>query len=366
MNGQEATGCRVLLVCDWFLKYVGPFAEALRRAGIPVAVAIRDHAHEFGGDRAERSRVVEGMRAAGVEVIELPGRGSSLLRALPALARVRRWRADVVHAQSEIHDPRLLAAVRGLPLALMIHDPRPHLGSARRPLRLRLWQWLWVSRANLLLVHSEALAPVVGARKPVRALPHGASVRRAPAAAPSRPTVVLFGRLEYYKGVRVLLAAMDLVWEARPETLLVIAGQGPELEVVPRDPRIEVVAGYVPEADVERLMERASLVVLPYLEASQSGVGVQAIGRGIPIVVTDVGGLPDLALDSTFVVPAGDAAALARALLRHLDHAVAIRERTLAQARDLVGWDCVAHKALRIYDELVRIRASGRSAVEGP
>ena len=344
---------RVLLLCDWFLKYVGPFAEALRRAGVSVAVVIRDHAYEFGGDQAERRRVVDSMIAAGVEVIELPGRGTSFLRAVPALRRARRWRADVAHAQSEIHDPRMLGLVAGMPLALMVHDPSPHLGAARRPLRLRTWQFLWQRRANYLLVHSAGLASALDTSKPVRILPHGAEVWSEPMPAPARSTIVLFGRLEYYKGVRVLLAAMELVWEQRPETLLVVAGQGPELSVVPSDPRIDVVRGYVPEADVDRVLGRASVVVLPYLEASQSGVGVQAIGRGIPVVVTNVGGLPELALDESFVVPAGDAGALAQALLRHLDHPPALRERVLAHARAEVGWDCVAERAVRIYDELV-------------
>jgi glycosyltransferase involved in cell wall biosynthesis len=340
-------------VCDWFLKYVGPFAEALRRAGVSVAVVIRDHAYEFGGDHAERRRVVDSMIAAGVEVIELPGRGTSLFRAVPALRRARRWRADVAHAQSEIHDPRMLAVVAGMPLALTVHDPNPHLGAARRPLRLRVWQFLWLRRADFLLVHSAALGSALDTSKPVRIIPHGTAVQSQPMVAPTRPTIVLFGRLEYYKGVRVLLAAMELVWEQRPETLLVVAGQGPELSVLPSDPRIDVVPGYVPEADVDRILGRASLIALPYLEASQSGVGVQAIGRGIPVVVTDVGGLPELALDESFVVPAGDAGALAEALLRHLDHPPALRERVLAHARAEVGWDCVAERAVRIYDELV-------------
>jgi glycosyltransferase involved in cell wall biosynthesis len=352
---------RVLLLCDWFLKYVGPFAEALRRAGVPVAVVIRDHAYEFGGDQAERKRVVDSMIRAGVEVIEFPGRATSLLRAVPALRRARRWRADVAHAQSEIHDPRMLAVVARMPLALMVHDPSPHLGAARRPLRLRIWQFLWLRRADYLLVHSATLGATLDAsKKPVRVIPHGAEVWSEPMPAPAGPTIVLFGRLEYYKGVRVLLAAMELVWEQRPEVLLVVAGQGPELAVVPSDPRIDVVPGYVPEAGVDEIFARASVVVLPYLEASQSGVGVQAIGRGIPVVVTDVGGLPEIALDESFVIPAGDAGALAQALLRHLDHPPALREAVLAHARAEVGWDCVAERAVRIYDELVGARGSGR------
>jgi glycosyltransferase involved in cell wall biosynthesis len=296
------------------------------------------------------------MRSSGVEVIEIGGRASSVARAAAPLARVRRWNADVIHAQSEIHDPRLLAATGRKPLALMVHDPRPHLGAARRPLRLRLWKQLWERRADYLLVHSRALAAELGPQKPVRVLAHGAEVRDEALPAPSTPAVLLFGRLEYYKGVRVLVRAMQTVWASRPDTLLLVAGAGSELAAVPADPRIRTIPGYVPEDEVDALMAQASLVVLPYLEASQSGVGSRAIGAGVPVVVTDVGGLPELALDLSYVVRPGDEEALAVALLRHLDDPRSVREAVLSRARREFGWDSVAARAAQIYDELAAVR----------
>jgi glycosyltransferase involved in cell wall biosynthesis len=149
---------------------------------------------------------------------------------------------------------------------------------------------------------------------------------------------------------------MNIVWEQRPETLLLVAGKGPELAAVPRHPRIEVVPGYVPETEVEALLARASLVVLPYLEASQSGVGSTAVGLGVPVVVSDAGGLSELASDPSFVAPAGEAQALADALLRHLDDGAAVRTEVLARARREIGWDSVAARAVEIYDELPALR----------
>jgi glycosyltransferase involved in cell wall biosynthesis len=316
----------------------------------------RDHAYEFGGDRDERLRILAVAADAGVEIIETPGRASAVARGAPAIASALRFRADVVHAQSEIHDPRLLAAVGTRPLVLTVHDPRPHLGAAPRPLRLRLWRDLWERRASVLVVHSAALAGGVRSGKPVRVLPHGAVVRAEPFAVPERRAVLLFGRLEYYKGVRVLVRAMDTVWSARPETTLLVAGRGPELAHVPQRPQIETLPGYVPEAEVDEVMGRASLVVLPYLEASQSGVGAEATARGVPVVVSDAGGLGDLALDPTYVVAAGDAAALADALLRHLDDSDEVRARVLERARQAIGWDAVAERAVGLYRELGETR----------
>ncbi len=149
---------------------------------------------------------------------------------------------------------------------------------------------------------------------------------------------------------------MELVWAQRPEVRLIVAGKGPELRVVPEDPRIDVIGGYIPEEDVDDLFARASLAVLPYLDASQSGVGLLALARGIPLVVTDVGDLSDLAANESFVARPGDAASLATALLANLDHDVAFRQAALEHAGARFGWDAVARRALEVYDELLQSR----------
>lgn len=108
------------------------------------------------------------------------------------------------------------------------------------------------------------------------------------------PSLLFFGRLSWYKGVDVLLDAMQLLWRRTPEARVVIAtgGELPEHQVL-ADPHILVRHPHVPEADVPALFGDARCVVLPYREASQSGVGARAKGFGRPLVVSDVGDLPD-------------------------------------------------------------------------
>ena len=65
---------RVVLTCDWFLKYASAQSAALARAGADVLLLCRTHAHEFGGDATERGRTLERAREAGVSVVEIPGR----------------------------------------------------------------------------------------------------------------------------------------------------------------------------------------------------------------------------------------------------------------------------------------------------
>lgn len=348
-TGRSRRPLRVLLVCDWFLKYTSDFAAALARGGHGVRLLCRSHALEFGGDLLEREQTLDRVRMAGVDVVELPARTREVgRRKLGALDEARRWAPDVVHAQSATYDPLLLAAFPRRKLFLTVHDPRPHLG-ARPQRRHRVLDWAWRRRADCIVVHSERLADGVSAKRPVVVLRHGTEVHVEADPVPRSPAVVFFGRLEPYKGISVLVEAMERVWKERPDVALRIHGAGSAATAIPTDPRIYADVRYVPEHELDRIFSRATLLVLPYLDASQSGVGSLALARGIPVVVSDVGGLPDLALDPSYVVPPGDADALAATILRHLDHDAALRQRVLEDARARFSWDAVAAAAVRAY-----------------
>jgi glycosyltransferase involved in cell wall biosynthesis len=353
---------RVVVACDWFLKYAAAQAAALQEAGADVALLCRTHAHEFGGSHAERTQALLAAREAGVELLELPGRVSSP-GALPGVAatarRLRRWRPQLVHAHDN-HDPRLYALSLPYPAVLTVHDPTPHpgarsLGAARDRIRAA-----WLRRAERLVVHGEELRAELAARVPaerIAVVRHGTAPRPVPEPCPPDPSILLFGRLERYKGLGILLEAMEQVWERRPDVRLVVAGKGPEAALLPDDPRIDARVGYLPETALDEEFRRCSLVVLPYVQASQSGVGLLALARGIPALVTRVGSLPDLAVDSTFVVPPRDSASLAEAIVRHIDHDERLRQAVLARARTEFAWDVVARESLTLYEAVLARKA---------
>jgi len=349
---------RILIVCDFLFKYGAQQARSLVNCGHDVAILCRSHAIEFGGSDQERDEVLDGLRGQGVRVFVVPGRVRSAT-AVPALLAtrraVRRFAPQVVHAH-ENHDPRLLALTTGYPLVLTVHDPLGHPGA---PALTRGEEWAfrrWFRRADRFVVHGQALveelAPIVG-RPRIVVIPHGTTARAQPLAPPPAASVLLFGRLEQYKGVEVLVAAMPLVWEQRPDVRLVVAGAGQAARLVPADPRISLMARYISESDVDPLLASASLVALPYTQASQSGVGLLAIARGVPVVVSDLGALPELAYDRSFVARAGDPQALADTIVRHLDDGAEVRRAVLAHAQAHFSWEHSAQLSTELYRGLV-------------
>jgi starch synthase len=355
-------GPRVLLACEWFVKYTAGLAAGLADAGCEVTMLTRDHGHEFGDDPAAmREFVAAALDGRGTH-LELSGRVSdpAALRQLGRLRRrVARWRPDVVHAQEAIsNDLRLVLAAGMLShsYALTVHDPTPH-PDERQAARWRSpGQDLLRRRAALVFVHSRVLAEETLAtgdvRAPIEVVPHGFAPIAAPPP-PGRPSLLFFGRLTRYKGVDTLLDAMPAIWAAEPDTRLVIAGDG-ELGPHPllADPRVELRREHVVEEAVPALFGAAGVVVLPYRQASQSGVGSLAKQYHRALVVTDVGGLPELvAPEFGRLVPPEDPAALATAVIEVIGTpglAAKMGEAAAASAAE-AGWDRVGSMTLDAY-----------------
>ncbi len=354
---------RVLLAAEWFLKYTATLAGGMQEHGRTVALLSRDIDLEFGGVPGEMRRWVDRRVQPGTEHLVLPGRVREVGRLADVVRlrrRVRAFAPDAVHVQdSLVHDLRL-AAIAGLRpgrYALTVHDPVPHPGDPVPTARIRRARRLLRRNAGLIFVHAEALRDELVAADappaPVVVVPHGVE-RHEPQPLPERPQLLFFGRISHYKGLDVLLDAMPRVWEYAPEVTLTIAGEG---AIEPRpaldDERVTVRNGHIPHEDLPGLLAAATCLVLPYRQASQSGVALRAREHGRAVVATTVGGIPE-------AVPAGtgrlvapeDPAALAEAVLDVATTPGRAAEMGRAAWRlvDEVSWERVAGLTLEAYE----------------
>jgi glycosyltransferase involved in cell wall biosynthesis len=142
------------------------------------------------------------------------------------------------------------------------------------------------------------------------------------------PLLLFFGYIRGYKGLVYLIEAMPLIREKVPAKLLVVGefyeDSRPYTELAARlglDTAVRFESRYVGNEEVESYFVASDLVILPYVSATQSGIVQIAIAFDRPVVVTDVGGLPEaVEREKTgFVVPARDPAALARVVVRFFE-----------------------------------------------
>lgn len=143
--------------------------------------------------------------------------------------------------------------------------------------------------------------------------------------------LLFFGLVREYKGLPYLLDAIPKISRAVPDVKLLIAGDfGGEkdwydnriAELGIRD-CVDAHDGYIPDRQVEKYFVACDVVVLPYISATQSAVVQTAYGFGKPVIVTNVGGLPEVVKDGEtgYIVPPKDPVALAEAVIRFLDTA---------------------------------------------
>jgi glycosyltransferase involved in cell wall biosynthesis len=241
----------------------------------------------------------------------------------------------------------------GAHVAVVVHDASEHPGD-RFPLLLKLQKAL-LRRSDLVIALSRHVASALkanGALPPgipvvVSALPPLALDQATPPGTHSGPRRVLcFGRLRAYKGLDLLAEALSRLGPRRDMEVRIV-GQGPEsaaLVTLRSLPGVRVENRWVPEAEVDALLNWADIVVLPYREASQSGVAPTALAAGRHVVATRVGGLAEQVEGAPrAILCEPEAASLAAALARALHHA----NEPAAPAADGAGsWRCFAARVL--------------------
>ncbi|MGH7067226.1 MAG: glycosyltransferase family 4 protein [Acetobacteraceae bacterium] len=206
-----------------------------------------------------------------------------------------------ISALPALLDPLMFAALRrrSIPAAIIIHDAERHPGDGHF-LQMALQHRL-IRRATLVVALSRHVGRklldqglvseqrLLIARHPP--LDFGVVPEPTPHGGPLR--LLFFGRLRRYKGLDLLADALQLLPAGRFTVRVV--GSGPPSAELARLAALEGVSvenRWVPEAEVGHLLAWADALVLPYREASQSGVAAAALAAGRPVVATRVGGLP--------------------------------------------------------------------------
>lgn len=323
------------------------------------------------------------MDAIGVATVRVPTYASAAgflagtLR-VPVLGRrlvrqAQAFRADaVVSVMTHLWTPLVAPSLQraGIPFFPVVHDALPHPGDPALAWDWRLGRELDAASGALIL--SDAVAAEVRRRRP--ALPFarltlGAHLPDDPGGSP-RPAgagtrFLMFGRLRAYKGLDLLRDAWPLLRARHPDATLRVVGEGDAEALAPgltALPGVTVEPRWVGEAEISALVAAADAVVLPYREASQSGVIGQAYALGVPVVATPVGGLAEQMRDGVDGVVAASLSVtdLADAMARLCDPRVraGLAEGARAAGRALTDWDARAAELVMALEAM--LAAAGR------
>jgi glycosyltransferase involved in cell wall biosynthesis len=289
--------------------------------------------------------------------------------------RARARSADVVHFQwltvqhidGHLLPARHTPAGARRPLVLTAHDILPREARpGQREAQRRLYEHF-----DAIVVHSQhGRARLIDELdvddERVHVIPHGAFAHLAAedatgAASPpplqtDLPVVLCFGLMRPYKGIEELLEA----WRGIEDAELWIAG-APRMDIAAlratAPPGVRFVPRFITDDELPTFFQRADLVVLPYREIDQSGVLFTALAFGKPLLLSDVGGFPEVAAQGAArTFPAGDAAALHAALVELMADPATLAQlasRARAAATGTYSWSEIGKRTLALYDSLL-------------
>lgn len=294
--------------------------------------------------------------------------------------KIEEFAPDVIHYQG-VHPWFDLAfpLLRHRPLVFTIHDFRPHPGDQSLQ-QTPFWIEMLARRcADELIVHTRhtcelALRELPGASGKISVIPHiqiGEQISST-TAQPENSLVLFFGRIWEYKGLEYLIRAEPLITARVPDARILIAGQGEDFaryrQMMVHPDRFIVDNNFISEARAAAYFQRASVVVLPYVEASQSGVIPIAYSASKPVVATLVGGLPEMVEDGRtgYLVAPRDSEQLANAVIRLLLDAP-LRRQMGANGKKKIEVECssqvVAKKTIDAYRRAIETFARDRRRV---
>lgn len=378
-DSGEDEALRISLISLHYAEYSARLAVELARAHeVELHLSAYNAGHELSPILKER------LSQAGVLVHlhRRPVRKAALADGWRLARAILSFRPDVVHAQEAAPWTLLVAWMLGVrlhPFALTVHDPRPHSGADMTARQRGRWPTERLrGNADALIVHGDSLVSDLGTILPssvgrTHSVAHGVLGDFDGMAGPASADAgfLFFGRIQAYKGLGVLLDAADILHAKGLNPLIRVAGTGPDLEG--HRERIAAMSNvvlderFVPVEEVPELFASAGATVMPYTDATQSGVAAYALAAGRPVIVSRVGAMTEIVKHggNGLVVQPRDAAGLANAMERLMSEPgllARLSAGALETARTVLAWPVCAAKTVGVYDAAIG-RKGGEKAM---
>jgi glycosyltransferase involved in cell wall biosynthesis len=257
--------------------------------------------------------------------------------------------------------------LRGIPKVYTIHDYLPHTGEWKlAPVILnRLYSkfdFQFIQHYDYLSKNFSDFYGVDSKKvHTVRCGPLEVYKRFSEKRATEEPNSILFfGRISPYKGIEYLIDAVGHMKRHVPTLKCVIAGRGDVPIELLNNGQYEIHNYHIQNDELVDFVQKASIVVLPYTDATHSAVLMTAYAFNKPVVASAVGGIPEVVKDGItgYLVPPRNSEALATAivdLLRDERKRNSMKRNIKRMCREGdLSWTKIAANTLVVYRDAIR------------
>ena len=302
----------------------------------------------------------------------------NLLIPIDIIRKIRQFNPDIIHIQNgDLLLILILPFLKKCSVITTFHDVRSHPGNESLMNRfIRFWS---IKNSKKVFIHGRQLKEIMVKEynlpeDKVQAIPIGEHnvapfKKYMKENVKEEKSILFFGWLAIHKGLEYLIKAEPMISKEVPDARVIIAGRIGNGEfdneyfrkcqnLIINKSNFEIYPQYISWEFGAELFQRSALVVLPYIETSQSGVIPTAYGFKKPVVVTNVGAIPEIVDDGVtgFVVPPRDPEALAEAIVKLLKDEKLRKqmgENAYKKLKRDLSWDKIAEKTIEVYEKAI-------------
>ena len=176
--------------------------------------------------------------------------------------------------------------------------------------------------------------------------------------------LLYFGRIEYEKGIDILLKSFAHALQKFPGLKLQLIGEGNYMDLSKRLCKElgvnnnVIFYGWKGKIEIQKIMSNCNLCILPSRIESFGLTIAEAMAAGIPVISTRAGAIPEIMKDGETgrLVPSEDIESLTRAIIFALENIEKMQNRTKTaqeKAKKDFSWDSAVKKHIEIYKSLL-------------
>jgi glycosyltransferase involved in cell wall biosynthesis len=283
------------------------------------------------------------------------------------ISDIKKFNPDIIHITNN-HPYSIILHIflKNYTFITTVHNITPNKGEVGSLTRLLLnfTKIITFNKSSKLIVHGKSLKKELMKYVPIEKIeiiPHGnysfftqfaeGKIQH------QKNNILFFGRILDYKGLEYLIQALPLINDKIPDAIITIAGEGNFEKYYPliknRD-KFEIFNEYISDKKVAELFSKASVVVLPYIDGSQSGIIAIAYSFGKPVITTNVGSISEVVENGKtgFIIQPKNSQQLAEAaitILRDENLLNSMSERAHIKSKEF-SWDAIALKHIAVYN----------------